>query len=97
MFKKIKNTPEELKQRYEYFWKDILENPDGSINKEQLYKELSDFEMLMNNVTKIYMLATGNKVSYNTTLPETVFELFEQELSDSYDDGYQDAMDNLED
>lgn len=79
------------KKNYEEFWKEIVELPDGSLDKEQVMKELSDYSMLIKHLTKIYTLASGNKVSYTTTLPDVVYEFFQEELSDRYDQGYIDA------
>lgn len=80
---------------YETLWKPILENPDGSINKEQLIKELADYSALMSRVASLYCLATGNRVSYITTMPETVYDLFLEEREEAYDAGYQDACRDL--
>lgn len=52
------------------FWKDIILNPDGSINIEQLKKELSDFYFIMNEVPKVYDSVTGgrmSKISYHAS------------------------------
>ncbi len=54
------------------FWKDIVFNPDGSINVEQLKKELSDFSMVMETASKVYMHITDGKISKVTTLPEVI-------------------------
>ncbi len=40
----------EYEKEYEDFWKAIIENEDGSINKDQLMRELSDFSVLIGNV-----------------------------------------------
>ena len=52
---------------YEEFWKSIVENEDGTINKEQLKKELSDYLMIMDNCTRAYMLCSGGNISYPNT------------------------------
>lgn len=82
---------------YELTWKEILEKPDGSIDKEQLMKELYDFSKLISNLSKIYCYISGNRASYPTIHPETVLQLFEEELKEQYDRGYQDALDDMGD
>lgn len=78
-------------ENYNKRWKKIIENKDGSINKDQVMKELADFSMLIENLTKLYSFATGNRVSYTTTLASEVYSLFEEELQEQYDNGYYDA------
>jgi hypothetical protein len=84
----------DYKKDYEDFWKEIVENKDGSLNKEQIMKELSDYSMLQENMANLFCLATGNKVSYVTTLPGVVYSLFEEELSDAYESGYNDGTED---
>ena len=38
---------EEVEKEYQEFWKDIVENEDGTLNKEQVKKELCDFTVSM--------------------------------------------------
>lgn len=79
-------------ENYEYFWKEVLENQDGSINKEQLMKELYDFSQLIRNLSKIYTYASGNKASHPAIKAEVIIQLFEEELKEQYDQGYADAL-----
>lgn len=65
----------DYKQNYEKNWKDIVENDDGSINKEQLIKELSDFSMLIKNTSIVYCHITNNAVSNVLTDPDVVIAL----------------------
>ena len=56
-------TPQEI---YDSFWKDIVEDKNGNINKEQLIKELSDFYFIMEEVPKVYCEFTGlSKLMYS--------------------------------
>jgi len=70
-----------MKDNYDEFWKEIVENPDGTINKEQLKKELEDFSFLMDQVPKIYCHITGNILSKLNYKAETVIQ-----VSDEYQD-----------
>lgn len=88
-------TDQKVLDNYNEFWKEIVENPDGTLNKEQIMKELSDFSMLIVNLSKLYSYISGNRASYPTIKPEVVLELFEEELKEQYDLGYQDATDDL--
>ena len=53
----------EIEANYIKFWKDIVENPDGTINKKQLMRELSDFTFVMDEVPKVYDEITGGMLS----------------------------------
>lgn len=57
---------------WDNFWKEIVCNEDDTINVEQLKKELSDFSLLMHNVSIVYCHVTGNAISKPLTDPETV-------------------------
>lgn len=53
----------QVQERYDKFWKNIVCNPDGTINIEQVKKELSDFYFVMNEVPKVYMHITNGLLS----------------------------------
>lgn len=84
----------DVQNNYESVWKEIVENPDGSLNKEQIMKELADFSMLIHNLSTIYCYVSGNLVSKPNTRPEAVIQLFEEQLKESYERGYEDAMED---
>ena len=77
---------------YETFWKDLVENLDGTINKDRLIRELSDYYWLISSVSLVYDHVTGGKISKPNTLPETVIveaddymrKLFDEELEYHY-------------
>jgi hypothetical protein len=81
---------------YDDFWKELVENPNGTLNKDQVVKELSDYSMLMEHMASLYTFATGNKVSYITTLPGVVYGLFEEELQETYERGYKDGAEDAQ-
>ncbi len=59
------------------FWADIIENKDGSLNKEQIYKELRDYYFLMKQVPEVYCAITNNALSYTTYSAKTVISVYE--------------------
>lgn len=81
------NDPTEI---YETFWKDLVENLDGTINKDRLIRELSDYYWLISSVSLVYDHVTGGRISKPNTLPETVIveaddymrKLFDEELEE---------------
>jgi len=75
---------------YETFWKDLVENLDGTINKDRLIRELSDYYWLLSSVSLVYDHVTGGRISKPNTLPEEVIveaddymrKLFDEELEE---------------
>lgn len=70
-------TPE-VENTWNEFWKPIVSNPDGSINLEQLKKELYDFRQVMNNVPEVYDHITGGTVSKILTKPSVIKDLADE-------------------
>jgi hypothetical protein len=64
------------------FWKDIVCNPDGTINVEQVKLELSDFSMLMRFYGAVLCAVTGHRISKVNTHPSNVVSVFEDYLSE---------------
>jgi hypothetical protein len=85
-------TEKTPKENYNAFWKEILEDEAGNINKEQLMKELSDFSFMLREVPKVYMAISGNKLSYPTYHAETVITEFEDYLNEERTQAVKDAI-----
>jgi len=62
----------EVEKVYNEFWKEIIEKPDGSIDIEQVKKELCDFKMIMDDAAKVYCHVTGDQISKVNTNPDEV-------------------------
>lgn len=63
-------------QKYEEFWKYIIENEDKTLNKDQIMRELFDYSMVMNNCERAYDLMTGGIISKASTKFKVVEEIF---------------------
>lgn len=72
MYKKLE-TVDEI---YNGFWKDIVEKEDGTIDIEQVKKELSDFYVCMDNVPQVYAEITNGTLSKVTYPANTIIGLF---------------------
>ena len=83
---------EDYEQDFEDFWKSIVCNPDGSINLDQIKKELYDWHNVMGEVSKVYDHVSGGKISKVTTMAQHVIDAHEEEISDAYDRGYEDGI-----
>lgn len=73
-----------VEKHYQEFWKPIVENPDGSLNIEQVKKELSDFKMVMDGASKVYDQITGSRISKPNTDPDTVLSYAEEHYREMF-------------
>lgn len=64
----VYDRPKTYQEEYEDFWKDIVENEDGTLNKDQVMRELSDYSMVMDNCAKAYCLMTHQRISKQNTM-----------------------------
>lgn len=55
-------------EEYEEFWKDIVEKEDGTLNKDQVMRELSDYSMVMDNCARAYSTMTKQRISKQNTM-----------------------------
>ena len=60
------------------FWKDIVCNEDGTINIEQLKKELRDFSVMIGEVPKVYSAVTGGRLSKQLYDADVVISVFNE-------------------
>lgn len=67
----------EVEKVWEEFWKDIVCNEDGSINIEQVKKELCDYNFILEQVPKVYCHITNGLLSKPTYAADTVINEFE--------------------
>lgn len=70
---------------FEEFWASIVTNEDGSLNVEQIKKELHDYHNIMEEVSKVYDHITGGMISKINTKHECVI----LEADQHYDKIYQ--------
>lgn len=60
---------ENYEESYELFWKGIVENSDGTLNTEQVKKELYDYKNLLKNASQVYSFFT----QYSKPLTDSQF------------------------
>lgn len=61
-----------VEECWEKNWKAIILNDDGSVNLEQLKKELHDFTLIIGCATEAFSLVTGGRPSKPNSDPEWV-------------------------
>ena len=71
---------EEVEKVYQEFWKDIVENEDGTLNVEQVKKELADFSMVMDNCSSAYEEMSGSLITKPNTYFSEVLKIFQEKF-----------------
>lgn len=76
---KEKDT-EDYIQTWEQRWKGICTNPDGSLNLDQIMRELHDYAFMLKEVPKVYCEVTGGLLSKPNYYADSVISAFEDEV-----------------
>lgn len=81
---------ESVEEQWDSFWKPIVTNEDGTINIEQVKKELYDFSFVMEQVPKVYCHITGSRMSKVMYHADTVIavadDYFQEQLEEAVKD-----------
>jgi len=88
-------TVPDYMQDYESYWKNIVENPDGTLNKDQVARELADALTLQRHLSEIYSEVSSGRVSKPFTLPSVVTEMFHEALTEAADEAINDLVAKL--
>jgi hypothetical protein len=82
-------------QTYEEHWKPIVENEDGTLNKDQVARELHDALTLQSSLVEIYCEVSGGAVSKPFTLPSVVISMYQDSLTEAADEAVNELIDDL--
>jgi hypothetical protein len=74
------------------FWRPICTCKDGSLNLDQIQRELHDFKTTMDNVSKVYCHITGGKLSTPNYPAATVINVYEEEVTRKIDEAIADVL-----
>jgi hypothetical protein len=77
------NYMTDYEQKYEDHWKDIIE-PNGKLDMDAIKRELSDFSMVMEQVSKVYDHVTGGRISKVNTMASAVIGEADSHYEDIY-------------
>lgn len=71
---------------YDEFWKDVVENPDGTLNRDQIMRELFDYQRVMHEVSLAYDEVTGGRFSKPNTDHGWITSAVEERTQEAIDD-----------
>jgi hypothetical protein len=78
------------------FWAEICLNPDGSVNLDQVQRELSDFREMMNSVSTVYDHLTKGRISKPNTCAKVVIQEVEALQQQEVDEAVKEVEDGVE-
>ena len=67
------------------YWDEIFSEKDYPFNKENAYKELSDYYFVLNQLPSIYMEITGGRLSKTTYFASSVIEAYNDSIQEYWD------------
>ena len=85
---------EDYEKTFKEFWQEILCLPDGSLNLDQVKRELHDYHTLLDNVPKVYSHVTGGLISKPNTVAEAVIAEADDCVNKWVDEMIKEAIDN---
>lgn len=77
------------------FWDDIIRNPDGSLNEDQVHLELADYGHLIREVPKVYDAITGGTLSKPNYFAHAVIGVYEDQRNRDIDDAVLEVLADL--
>ena len=61
---------------YDDCWREVVENPDGSLKKDKIVEILQDYSRLQHNASVVYQEITNNLLSKSSYPPDTVLPVY---------------------
>lgn len=78
-------TDQKVEQVWQDFWRPIVcKDEESEVDMEQVKRELYDWYIAMNEVSKVYCEITGNMISKPHTKSEVVIEKADEHYKDLY-------------
>ncbi len=90
-----KAQAEEAEHDWEHLWKPILFKEDGSLDVEQLKKEMADFGFMIREVPRVYSHVTGGLLSKPNYFADTVIAEHDDHVGELVRDHEMEIRENL--
>jgi len=81
---------------WEAVWKDILENPDGSLDVDSIRRELHDYAVLFKSVQTAYSHLTGGEINHPFTQLDVLIPYVDLYYEEMMSVGYQEEQEEEE-
>jgi hypothetical protein len=83
-------------ETYADFWREIVENPDGTLNRDQIMRELHDYRVVMHEVALAYDDVTNGRLSKPNTAARHVVAAVDERIDTAVRDAKEEAASELE-
>ncbi|MGS2645900.1 hypothetical protein [Streptosporangium sp. G12] len=80
---------------YDKFWKDLVEHPDGTLNRDQLMRELADYHAFMGSASEVYSHVTGDRISKVNTAAHAVISVADERVDELLSEELRDIAEEL--
>lgn len=90
----MKNKDQEVEDNWNDTWKDILIKDDGTVDIEQLKKELFDFSEMIDRMVKVTCAMTRDRLSKPTYPPHILIGEMELAIEEDIKDRIKDDKSN---
>lgn len=80
----------DYEKTYDERWRALVENADGSLNVDQIKRELHDFSRVMDQASKVYSHIAD--LSKANTAAVHIISAHDEAVSNAWDDGYNDGL-----
>jgi hypothetical protein len=81
----------DYEKSYDEFWKSIVEHPDGTLNRDQIMRELHDYRRVMDEVSLAYDDVTGGRYSKPNTQAGWISSAVEERTQEAIAEALRDA------
>ena len=88
---------EKIDSVWNSIWKDILENPDGSLDVDSVRRELHDYAILFKSVQTAYSRLTGGEIDHPFTQLDVLISYVDLYYEEMMSVGYQEEQEEEED
>jgi hypothetical protein len=89
-------TGSDYASEYASYWRDIIEHADGTLNMDQMMRELADYSMLIKQVSEAYDEVTGSRISKPLTLPVHVINAVNERITEAEERAIRDLIESIE-
>lgn len=87
-------TDKEWEDDWNNIWLPLLYT-DGQLDLQKIKNEMHDLWFVYQQVGKVYCELTGDKLSKTNYYADVIIGLHNEEVQNSYDEGYSDASEDL--
>lgn len=91
------NGEETYKEIWEDYWRPFCTNEDGTLNLDQIQRELADYAFILEQVPSVYSEITGGTLSKPNYHAKTVIAVYEDNVNEIVKNHIEEIIDHIDD